>query len=150
MAIVEEEINDGSESSNYAAKIKANIICPICQKKTKVYKLKYGTKGKMRWVISNFERHFKCHYNADNLRGTQIHSNHPTGKAKQVRLENFFLQSSPENQLADNELMNEFQEEYPNGQDRNDISDKRTKCSAMDSVKYGILEGITKTTNTGE
>lgn len=155
MTIVEERINDGSESSNYAAKVEANIICPICQKKTKAHKLEYGKQGKMRWVKSNFERHFKSHFsNAGNPRGTQIHSsNYPTGKTKQVPLENFFLQSFPENQLEDDELINEFQEKYQNSQDENIIDVrivKGTKYSAVDSVKYGISEGITETTSSGE
>lgn len=38
MTIVEEALNDGSESSNYAAKVEGNIICPIYQKKTKAHK----------------------------------------------------------------------------------------------------------------
>lgn len=46
MSIVEEEIND-SENSNYA-KVAANIICPICQKKIKTHKLGYGKQRKMR------------------------------------------------------------------------------------------------------
>nr|XP_012235005.1 PREDICTED: uncharacterized protein LOC105679515 [Linepithema humile] len=129
--IIEERINDSSESSNYAAKIEANIICPICQKKTKAHKLEYGKQGKMRWVKSNFERHLKSHFsNAGSPcgRDTRVYSNnHPVGKIKQVPLENFFLQSPSENQLEDDEPTN-----------------------AMDSAKNGISEDITETASSGE
>lgn len=151
IAIIEEGINDGSESSNYTAKVEANIICPVCQKKTKAHKLEYGKQGKMRWVVSNFERHFKSHFsNAGS--GGQIHSsNHPTGKTKQVSLEKFVLQSSSENQLEDDGPINEFQEEYPNRQDENDIGLRivtGTKYSTMDSA--GISEGSSETASSGE
>ncbi|XP_024887128.1 uncharacterized protein LOC112464402 [Temnothorax curvispinosus] len=53
ITIIEEGIKDDSESSDYVAKVGANIICPICQKKTKAHKLEYGKQGKMRWVKSN-------------------------------------------------------------------------------------------------
>ena len=73
MAIVEEKLNDSSESSDYVAKIEANIVCPICQKKTKAHKLEYGKQGKMRWVKANFERHFKSHFsNMSSPCGTQV------------------------------------------------------------------------------
>lgn len=96
---------------------------------------------------SNFEGYFKSHFsNADSPRGTQIHSsNYPTGKTKQVPLENFFLQSSSENHT--------FQEEYQNSQDENDIDVnivKGTKYSTMNSAKCGIFESITETTNSEE
>lgn len=149
MTIIEEGIKDGSENSNYAAKVEANIICPICKKKTKAHKLEYGKQGKMRWVKSNFERHFKSHVsNVGNPRDTQIHSSNYPEKTKQMPLENFFLQSSPQNQLEDDEPMNEFQEECQNSQDEHDTDVrivKATKYSAMDSAKHGISDGITET-----
>lgn len=63
------------------------------------------------------------------------------------------MQSSPENQLGDNKLMSEIQEEHQNSQDENDVDVrivKKIKYSAMDSAKYGISEGITETTSSGE
>ncbi|XP_067210203.1 uncharacterized protein [Linepithema humile] len=86
--IIEERINDSSESSNYAAKIEANIICPICQKKTKAHKLEYGKQGKMRWVKSNFERHLKSHFS---------NAGSPCGRD---------TRSPSENQLEDDEPTN--------------------------------------------
>jgi len=144
MTIIEEGINDDSGSSSYAAKVEASIICPICQKKTKAHKLEYGKQGKMRWVISNFERHLKSHFsNAGNPHGTEKTSK----KTKQVSLENFLLSSS-ENQFEDES--NEF-EEHQNSEDEHDVKiAKRPKYSAMDSANCNISSSQITEINSGE